>query len=145
MGQGLGHRQTLTLRALRALDTTRGVGGWHSPAAVLAALDEIEPPADGAALAHMDRADRMQLADVRRRYEAGDTILAHSILALEARIAERGRWAGHKAPNTVRRRARAGEDLNPSRVFASLEARGLVERRAHCGPGSVVRLRVPAG
>lgn len=153
MGQGLGHRQKLTLRALQILDADRGAACWHSPAAVLAALDRLAPPTRNPAVDHLDRADRMQLEQVKAMVARGVLSFRASVYEIEARIAERQRRAfydrqrelGDRAPNTVRRKARAGEDLNPSRVFASLEARGLIERRAHCGPGSAVRLRAPAG
>lgn len=153
MGQGLGHRQTLTLRALQALDERHGAGAWHSPAAVLAALDKLAPRSRSPAVDHLDRADRAQLEQLKAMVARGVLLFRTSVFEVEARIAERRRRAFYerqreieeRAPNTVRRKPRDGEDLNPSRVFASLEARGLVERRAHCGPGSAVRLRVSAG
>lgn len=148
MGQGLGHRQTLALRALRVLEIDRGAGAWHSPAAVLAVLHRLDPPRRHPALEHMERAERLQLEDAQAMVSRGVLSFRATVYALEARIGERRRRefyerqreADERKPNTVRRKARAGEDLNPSRVFASLEARGLVERRAHCGPGSAVRL-----
>lgn len=143
MGRGLGTRQWVVLKALRTLEREHGPG-WRTPGEVLAVVDRMTGAGRNPALEHIDRADRAQLAHLRDLVGQGDPSFRPSVQAIEGRIAAREaqqrREKGQRAPNTLRREPRAGEDGNPSRVLETLARRGLVERQAHCGPGSVVRL-----
>lgn len=138
----MGIRQRAFLSALARLDEG-GPPRWHTPSEVLAAMRLLPIGWAERAERHFDRADRAQIAHLRELVAAGHHFAAGGIAVREAQIADRERrwrWAAPRAPNTARASRRAGEAANPSRVLALLAKRGLVEREAHCGPGSRVRL-----
>lgn len=142
MSRGLGIRQRAFLSALMCLDEG-GPPRWHTPAEVLAAMGPLPIGRAERMERHFDRADRAQLAHLRDLVAAGHQFAAAGIAVRGQQIAEREwrwRWAAPQSPNTARPTRRAGEAANPSRVLALLAKRGLVEREAHCGPGSRVRL-----
>lgn len=141
MSRGLGRRQRAVLAALRQLEGKHGPG-WRSPADVVA-LIAPDPVAIAPEPSGEERMIRSQLAGCRelvalghREYEAG-LMLAEARLAQIAAARPKVR---PRAPNQIRSVPRGGESSNPSRTFALLARRGLVERQARCGPGSAVRL-----
>ncbi|KMO39291.1 hypothetical protein VQ02_10135 [Methylobacterium variabile] len=142
MSRGLGIRQRAFLSALARLDRD-GPARWHTPGEVLAAMGPLPLGRAERMERHFDRADRAQLAHLRELAAAGYQFAVGGIAVREAEIANRERrwrWNAPRAPNTTRIAPRGGEAVNPSRVLALLAKRGLVEREAHCGPGSQVRL-----
>ncbi|PJI55120.1 hypothetical protein CTI14_07745 [Methylobacterium radiotolerans] len=158
MGRGLGRQQQAVLAALRTLEEEHGPG-WRTPADVIALVEAETQPASAAQAPDMDpeeRLVRMQLAGCLRLVELGHHDYRVGVTLAEARLARfaearrereeaaRRQAEANRAPNQVRATPRAGEERNPSRVFALLERRGLVERQASCGRGALVRL-APAG
>lgn len=142
MSRGLGIRRRVFLSALRCLDEG-GAPRWHTPAEVLAAMGPLPFGRAERAERHFDRADRAQIVYLRELVAAGYQFAVGGIAVREDQIAQwerRWRWAVPQSPNTARPTRRAGEAANPSRLLALLAKRGLVEREAHCGPGSRVRL-----
>ncbi|MCJ2099665.1 hypothetical protein [Methylobacterium sp. E-046] len=133
------------MATLRHLERERGPG-WRSPAEVIAALERItgRPFVEPEPIDPYERIEAGQLAQCREQVARGYREYAAHVGLLEARIAERP--AAKKArlrpraPNQIRQGPRAGEAVNPSRVLALLERRRLIERIAHRGPGSAVRL-----
>lgn len=162
MGRGLGTQQRAVLAALRTLDEVRGPG-WHMPADVIAVLVSSRPvlvpvvPSRPPELP-ADPIEEMRLARFRTLIRQGYREYAADVMLIEQRreqrrqalrerweadrAAARRRKAESQAPNLRRPEPRGGEEGNPSRVLALLARRGLVERQAHCGPGSAVRLVV---
>lgn len=147
MSRGLGIRQGAFLSALVRLDEG-GAPRWHTPAEVLAVMGPLPIGRAERMKRHFDRANRAQIAHLRELVAAGHHFAVGGIAVREAQIGERERervrrwrlrWEAPRSPNTVRPTRRAGEAANPSRVIVLLAKRGLVEREAHCGPGSRVR------
>ena len=155
MSRGLGRRQRTVLMALRALDARRP-GQWWSPAELLIVLAPPPKPAPEPVFDPDERTDGPRLAHLRTLVAKGWSEYWPTVREIEARIAWREadrraraaaerRRATNRYPNQRRPMVRGGEEGNPSRVLALLERRGLIERVARCGPGSVVRLvAIPA-
>ena len=143
MGRGLGNRQRLILKALRALEGEHGAC-WFEPFDVIAATLDIEPTPEMKRATHAERAVDAQRADLRRMAALGSPGHIEQLALFEhgQRQAEAARGNGNERvrPNLLRGKPRAGEGMNPSRALALLARRGLVQRRSHCGPGSLVAL-----
>ena len=151
MGRGLGIRQREILAALRALDQRRP-GWWWSPVEVIGTLDgarSVEP----LRVDPHEHTDRPRLEHLRQLASQGYPEYWATVREIEERIARREagraareiaarRKAASRYPNQRRPEPRGGEGGNPSRVFALLARRGLVERVVFRGPGSVVRVAV---
>ena len=138
MSRGLGRNQRAVVKAMEALQAEHGPG-WVAPAKI---ITEIERPGRQGR-AHALRMT-VALIEARTAAERGDPAAAALVARLEAEGASttfRASAAVTLAKPKVRRpRRRAGEELNPARIFAALEERGIVERRPCVGPASRVRL-----
>jgi hypothetical protein len=154
MSRGLGRNQRIFLAALQALEASNGPG-WFYVHAVLRAAWPLG--ADAAERREADRAAAWKREDARLRADAAERAAAGDMAAVELmetyqrldflastiryalrRRDQRGRWQ-------LRPSRDAERDLNPSRILAQLERRGLLKRSlTRRGGLSTVRL-TPAG
>ena len=152
MSRGLGTRQRAVLAALRTMEREHGPG-WRTPAEVVATVEAMSKPAPVAPVEPVDPWERIeagQLEQCRRMVALGYREYLAALQRFEANAAEwearraarrqeveaaRRRKQASRYPNQRRPTPRGGEEANPSRTFALLERRGLVERIARRGPG----------
>ena len=137
MGRGLGHRQRLLLSALADLEREHGPGCFMVATVLnraweMGMLEQHEAERQAAAIEH-----QAYITGLREKAAAGDRDAKRELLTerrLEVfAIAIRRR---RPAPHTKRRWPRYfDEALNPSRCFALLERRKLVERPSGGRPG----------
>ncbi len=142
MSRGLGRRQRLLLQAMRALEIERGDGG---PFYVWSILEVAWKGGLELETVSRDKARAEHAVARRARTEAaaaaGDVQAAADLRNMKLLGYGRGYSPPRKNPRHYRPRA---DGINPGRVFALLEARGLVERgNEHgnaAGPGAWVKL-----
>lgn len=143
MSRGLGKQQRKVIGAIRAVQSERG-SGWLEPGEVLARL---EAPTGDARLDALRLT--MMLINATNRAARGDRHAAALVADLERQGASRSWKANAFSPpkrpgkRLSPPRRRHVERINPARIFAALERRGLVERMPRVGTASRIRAILP--
>lgn len=141
MSRGLGKQQRKVVKALRRVEAKQGAG-WVSPGDVLVELERPtgDPRLDAMKLTFM-------LINATNRAAQGDPHAAALVEDLERQGASRS-WKSNafSPPKPMGKRLtpprrRNCERINPARIFAALEKRGIVERLPGVGPASRLRLK----
>lgn len=143
MSRGLGKQQRKIVKALRIVQAEHGPD-WIEPGAVLAQLEA--PTGD---LRYDALKMTIMLINATRRAANGDPHAAALVADLERQGASRSWKANAFSPpkpagkRLSPPRRRNVERVNPARIFAALEKRGIVERLPGIGPAARVRLVQP--
>lgn len=142
MSRGLGTRQRLILAALSRLEQMHGEGRFYVWSVLGAAADLGLRAEQQSKDAERDAASSAYRAELSKRAAAGDEA-AVSALGLERKLDVLA-TAIKRNPRRSDRQRRPpeawAEDINPSRIFALLERRGLIVRNPALGPGATVGL-----
>ena len=141
MSRGLGKQQRKVVKALRRVEAKQGAG-WVSPGDVLVKLERPtgDPRLEAMKLTFM-------LINVTNRAAQGDPHAAALVEDLERQGASRSSTSNAFSPpkpmgkRLTPPRRRNCERINPARIFAALEKRGIVERLPRvANPSRGVRL-----
>lgn len=143
MSRGLGKQQRKVVAAIHAVHEKRGPD-WIAPGDVLA---ELEKPSGNPSLDAMKLT--VMLINATSRAARGDRQAAALVADLERQGASRTWKASAFSPprpmgkRLTPPRRRHCERINPTRILAALEKRGIVERLPGVGPASKLRLAPP--